>query len=904
MKQVAAFLISAVLLLFCNLSFAIEGDITGDSTVDFNDLALIAQNWTQSFAPEDTNSADITGDGSVNFDDYAIVAKNWMACEYTGLIGWWKLNDAAGVIATNSSPYNNNATLIGNPQWRNDPNQSWCLEFDGYGDYLSVTNEPPFDITEHITISAWIKTIAGSDDAFFAVTKGDSYVLYKNMGANYVTFLCEGLGRPVNGTININDGKWHHIVGVYDGTAKYIYVDGQLDATKSSSGSIITNDLNVRIGSHELITDSQCNGKINDVRIFSQALSLAEINSLPDEKLKQAAAAWPGDNAPWAAHDVRLRWTVANGADSQGLFVGTDYQQVTDANDSSSEFKGNLPADVNSYFEGPQTYDANTTYYWRVDQIFDGNTVKGKTWGFTAGDSYIFDFPAGSLDEVEKVAAYCLQGLCNKVGAKVLMNSHEDITTYPESDTKWTEYLSTSKGYVFHTIVGLRNFIEFAKNQGHIKGLVVYDIDNIEKLEMFIAENYCALEELLPVTGEMLNYQTKDFIANANDVNCFANLPIVEDLRSRWATKLDAQSWYVNNMMGNFPKYAAFKDGGAYERWVSTDLAISQQLFIYDMNPDSNVPAEVTLYDKVMNYLTPPACLFGCWHDEGGDVARSSDAGHYNIVTAGSANCSFWARAEADPCNMWMRQQTSGLVFDPNNYYVMFQGSDGDAMRVLTSFMGAGWGSYWAAPWINNYSWHRGQVPYSWSTQPVAAKFFPCILEYYAQTASPMDHFFAGPSGAGYCSITTLPNLAQFAQFNQKMFKLIGVQMAEFWGGYSPESMEIFSQNCPAVKCITNKPQNSSDNGKFGWLSTGIAFTQTDKLFWEFPIGSSMKIAILDMISRREPPFFMSVYCGSSQGLYNAWYCDKYLQQDNIVYVGAQDFIDLMNQAYIYFNSK
>jgi len=902
-KQAAAFLILAV-LLFCNLSFAIDGDITGDNTVDFNDLALIAESWTQSFEAGDGNSADITGDGSVNFDDYTIVAQSWMDKEYAGPIGWWKLDDAAGVVATDSGPYGNNANMVGNPQWENDPNQSWCVEFDGYGDFLSVVNESAFDIAEQVTISAWIKTIADSDDAFYAVSKGDSYVLYKDMGSNGVTFLCNGIGRPIAGTKNINDGKWHHVAGVYDGAAIYIYVDGQLDNMKSSAGSIITNNSNVRIGSLESEANLECRGNIDNVRIFNRALSLEEINSLPNEKPKQAAACWPGDNSPWASHDVRLRWTVAGGADSQGLFVGTDRQQVTDANDSSAEFKGSLTADVNSYFDGPQAYDANITYYWRVDQVFDGNTVKGETWSFTAGDSYIFDFPAGSLDEVEKVAAYCLQGLCNKVGAKVLMNSHEDITTYPESDTKWAEYFSGDKGYTFHTIAGLRNFIEFAKDRGHIKGLVVYDIAHIEKLEMFIAENYCSLDGLLPVTEEMLNYQTKDFIANANDVNCFAGLPIVEDIRGRWANKLEAQSWYVNNMMGNFPKHAAFKDGGAYERWVSLDLAISEQLFIYDMNPDSNVPGEVTLYDKVMAHLTPPACLFGCWHDEGGDVARSSAAGHYNIVTAGSANCSFWAGVELDPNKIWMRQQTSSIVFDPNNYYVMFQASDGDAMRVLTSFMGAGWGSYWAAPWINTQSWHRGQVPYSWSMQPAAVKFIPGILEYYAQTASPMDHFFAGPSGAGYCSITTLPNLAQFAQFNQKMIEATGVQMAEFWGGYSPASMEIYSQNCPAVRCITNKPQNSEDNGKFGWLTTGAAFTQTDKKFWEFPIGSSMKNAILDMVSRRDPPFFMSVYCGSSQGLYNAWYCDKYLKQDNIVYVGAEDFMDLMDQAYIYYNSK
>ncbi|HPS56320.1 MAG TPA: dockerin type I domain-containing protein, partial [Sedimentisphaerales bacterium] len=420
-KQMIAFLISAILLLFCNSSFAIQGDITGDSKVDFNDLVLIAQYWTQTFAAGENNSADITGDSKVNFDDYAVLAKNWMVCEYTGPVGWWKFNDAAGTIAADAGPYNNYATLVGNPQWKNDPNQGWCLELDGYGDSISVTNESAFDMSNQITISAWIKTIAGTDDALFAVTKSDAYMLYKDVAMNGATFYCKGLGRPVLGKKTINDGNWHHIVGVYDGKAKYLYVDGQLDGTVSYIGTLKTNDFNVSIGSCEPIADNQCKGRIDDVRIFNRALSLEEINLLPDEKLKQAAAPYPADNAPWASHDARLRWIVANDIDSQYLFVGTDYQQVTDADISSPEFKGSFAPDVNSYFQGPQAYDANITYYWRIDQIFDSGTVKGKTWSFTAGDSYIFDFPAGSLAEVEKVAAYCLQGLCNKVGAKVLM---------------------------------------------------------------------------------------------------------------------------------------------------------------------------------------------------------------------------------------------------------------------------------------------------------------------------------------------------------------------------------------------------------------------------------------------------------------------------------------------------
>ena len=47
--------------------------------------------------------------------------------------------------------------------------------------------------------------------------------------------------ETVYGKANVNDGRWHHLVGIYDGTRIRLYVDGQLDVSSEASGNINRN---------------------------------------------------------------------------------------------------------------------------------------------------------------------------------------------------------------------------------------------------------------------------------------------------------------------------------------------------------------------------------------------------------------------------------------------------------------------------------------------------------------------------------------------------------------------------------------------------------------------------------------------------------------------------------------
>jgi beta-galactosidase len=86
----------------------------------------------------------------------------------------------------------------------------------------------------------------------------------------------------VNGAVSVNDGGWHHIAGVYDGSALRLYVDGVLDASVSSTGSISTNAYNVEIGRNAEQSGREFHGAIYDARIYNRALCPEEIQELFD----------------------------------------------------------------------------------------------------------------------------------------------------------------------------------------------------------------------------------------------------------------------------------------------------------------------------------------------------------------------------------------------------------------------------------------------------------------------------------------------------------------------------------------------------------------------------------------------------------------------------------------------
>jgi len=108
---------------------------------------------------------------------------------------------------------------------------------------------------------------------------------------------------------------------------------------------------------------------------------------------------------PQPAHDATdvqlnaiLSWAPADSATSHEFYFGTDKEAVRHADTGSPEYKGPKALDAESY--DPGLLDADTIYYWRVDEVDDqGHVSTGPLWIFTTGDFVLVDSFEGYTDD-------------------------------------------------------------------------------------------------------------------------------------------------------------------------------------------------------------------------------------------------------------------------------------------------------------------------------------------------------------------------------------------------------------------------------------------------------------------------------------------------------------------------
>lgn len=201
-------------------------------------------------------------------------------------VGVWGMNEGSGDIVVDSSGHGNNGTRDG-ATWTVDTltGEGYALSFDGNNDKVSA-NSDDFALTDALTLSAWIYPTATDMGDIISNLNAWDYRIYTGNGRLYMQVSLDN-GNTGYHTANnvISQDTWQYVTGVFDGNRVRMYVDGNKVKDDSAVGSIQTPGSGIHIGSYG--TGEYFEGLIDDVRVYSQALTSAQIQKIYVEGLEK-----------------------------------------------------------------------------------------------------------------------------------------------------------------------------------------------------------------------------------------------------------------------------------------------------------------------------------------------------------------------------------------------------------------------------------------------------------------------------------------------------------------------------------------------------------------------------------------------------------------------------------------
>ena len=167
-----------------------------------------------------------------------------------------------------------------------------AASFDGVDDFVAIGDVHDFAGTAPFSVEFWLKkdvastsdyirlvdkhkTAAPRDGWVFAIDPGTQKILFERWGAGNQDSFASSTATQT--------GRWYHLVGTYDGTSMRLYIDGALEATRTSSASMGNTTVPLRIA-RSADAASYFDGTIDEVAIYNSALTGGQIQSHYDAR--------------------------------------------------------------------------------------------------------------------------------------------------------------------------------------------------------------------------------------------------------------------------------------------------------------------------------------------------------------------------------------------------------------------------------------------------------------------------------------------------------------------------------------------------------------------------------------------------------------------------------------------
>ena len=163
---------------------------------------------------------------------------------------------------------------------------NYVLDLDGTNDHVSIPNSINMG-TSDFTLSIWLKTddVSSRQHVFQQTGSNDNRVIAINSGGSLTSRL-GGNGSDQLSGVTLSTDTWYHIVLVHDNSANTLkwYVNGTEQNTNTSV-NVPSNTGTFYLGTNSDADDKFFNGQIDEVRIWDDVRTAAEIADNKDDEL-------------------------------------------------------------------------------------------------------------------------------------------------------------------------------------------------------------------------------------------------------------------------------------------------------------------------------------------------------------------------------------------------------------------------------------------------------------------------------------------------------------------------------------------------------------------------------------------------------------------------------------------
>jgi len=210
---------------------------------------------------------------------------------------WWPLEEeliepSGDTIASTPAPVtvediigSNDGTFY-NPSFSSGGKVNNCALFDGSSKYISVPHDPSINPTPIMSYEMWVQISDPNKAGWqWIAEKGNSSIYSFQIVYNGSGYLRLGVGINNNSSVSadIHDtfipNTWYHIAFTYDGTFLKAYLNGNLVATRSGTGTINNVNAPLYFGTNPNI-GSYFGGLIDEPAIYNVALTQAQIQAI------------------------------------------------------------------------------------------------------------------------------------------------------------------------------------------------------------------------------------------------------------------------------------------------------------------------------------------------------------------------------------------------------------------------------------------------------------------------------------------------------------------------------------------------------------------------------------------------------------------------------------------------